>query len=70
MNDQIDSVKNEILTGLYKQLNKANKRNIEYLKILDLYHRRIQECENIKDAKEWASRMLDHALRIGADDYV
>ena len=53
------------------QLDKTVKANtkavnscIEYLKIVSMYSRLIQKADSVEEAKEWASKMLDHALKV------
>ena len=42
----------------------ATKSCMDYLSLIDIYSRRINQSTTLKEAKDWADRMLDHALRI------
>ena len=37
---------------------------INYLSIIQLYYKRIQQSETVEEAKEWADRMIEHALQV------
>jgi hypothetical protein len=51
-----------------KRLSEAHtdmtKACIEYLKIVETYSRLIHRAGNLKEAKDWADRMIDHALKV------
>ena len=37
---------------------------IDYLKIIDMYSRLIQRAETVEEGRDWAHRMIDHALKV------
>ena len=52
------------LADLNREFNHRLDCCVDYLKIISMYSKMINECDNIEDAKEWARRMIDHALEV------